>query len=216
MDDYPPRMPAVGPGQPNPYGGPVPPSFPADLAEPPTREPEWTKDGTYLVVRASTIDTTTWDRVTLGEQEHAVGRWKISGSGLDKPNDPHHEPQDPDLAADPTGTTTPLASHVRKTNPRGGDEDQRRRLFRRGYPLIGAGLDGAQRGLVFAAFARTITTQFEFITRGWTINPDFPAPGTSVDALRRFEAQVLCGGYFFAPPLSFVTKPWSWVLPASA
>lgn len=123
MDDYPPRMPAVGPGQPNPYGGPVPPSFPADLAEPPTREPEWTKDGTYLVVRASTIDTTTWDRVTLGEQEHAVGRWKISGSGLDKPNDPHHEPQDPDLAADPTGTTTPLASHVRKTNPRGGDED---------------------------------------------------------------------------------------------
>lgn len=51
------------------------------------------------------------------------------------------------------------------------------------------------------------------ITRGWTNNPDFPARGTGVDALRRFDAQVLCGGYFFAPPLRFTTKPGSWVLP---
>ena len=187
MDDYPPKAPPVGPGQPNPYGGPVPPSFPPDLHDPPTREPDWTKDGTYLVVRASTIDTTAWDRVTLREQENFVGRFKVSGSGLDKPDDPHAAPLDPDLAADPAGAITPLASHVRKTNPRGGEEDKRRRIFRRGYPLIGAGVNGAQRGLVFAAFARTITTQFEFITRGWTINPDFPAPGAGVDMLRRFE-----------------------------
>jgi len=210
MDDYPPQVPMIGPGQPNPYGGPQPPTFPSDLSIPPTREPEWMKDGSYLVVRASTIDTQVWDQNTLRDQEHAVGRWKVSGSGLDQSDDPSVAPVDPNLLADPTGQITPLNSHVRKTNPRGGDEDRRRRLFRRGYPLISAAATGTQRGLVFAAFARTITTQFEFVTRAWTINENFPVPGAGIDALRRFEQQVLCGGYFFVPPLQRGNQPWSW------
>jgi deferrochelatase/peroxidase EfeB len=85
--DYPPRVPSFDPGQPSPYG-PQPPTFPADLRNPPTREPDWTKGGSYLVARASVIDTGAWDDRPLGEQEHVIGRFKVSGSGLDKPDDP--------------------------------------------------------------------------------------------------------------------------------
>jgi deferrochelatase/peroxidase EfeB len=208
---YPPRVPAIGPS--NPYGGLQPPSFPPDLHDPPAREPDWCCGGSYAVVRASTIDTTTWDDRALGDQERIVGRWKVSGSALDKLDDPSVPPADPDFTADPSGATTPVTAHIRKANPRGPD-DAARRLFRRGYPLILANVDRTLRGLVFVAFARTITTQFEFATRAWTANPDFPSPGAGLDALRAFEA-VLCGGYFFVPPLQRANQPWSWVIPAA-
>jgi deferrochelatase/peroxidase EfeB len=210
--NYPPQVPAIDPGQPSPYGGgSLPPSFPADLRQPPTTEPEWTRHGTYLVVRASTIDTTGWDARALGEQEHIVGRWKVSGSALDAPDDPTSPTTEPNFTADPVGAITPVAAHIRKSNPRGpGDAD--RRIFRRGYPLIQATLAGQQRGLLFACFGRTITTQFEFITCAWTTNPNFPRPNDGVDTLRAFE-HVLCGGYFFVPPVTNAAKPWTWVVP---
>jgi deferrochelatase/peroxidase EfeB len=163
-------------------------------------------------VRASTVDTAGWDRRPLGEQERTVGRFKLSGSGLDRANDPQQPPQDPDFAGDAAGTTTPFTAHIRKANPR-TPGDEARRVFRRGYPLVLADVEETKRGLVFVVFARTITTQFEFITRAWTANKDFPFPGAGVDALRAFE-QVLCGGYFFAPPLDHAEQPWSWHLPA--
>jgi deferrochelatase/peroxidase EfeB len=210
MDDMPPRLPAVDPNQP-PYGQPSPPAFPDDLREPPSHEPDWTKHGSYAVVRASTIHIADWDQLPLGEQEHVVGRWKVSGSGLDRPDDPLQLPAEP-VFADADGTTTPLSAHVRKANPRGPD-DALRRIFRRGYPLImPTAAQGVMRGLIFVCFARTLTTQFEFITRAWTANKDFPRPEAGVDAFRRFET-VLCGGYFFVPPLRNGHKPWSWVLP---
>lgn len=209
--DYPPQFPPQDPNQPNPYGGPQPPQFPPDLRPPPTMEPSWAKNGTYAVVRASVINTPDWDRRTLGEQEHTVGRWKVSGSALDSPDDPAQPPAEPNFTADPDGTVTPLAAHVRKANPRGpGDAD--RRVFRRGYPLIQATVQGQLRGLVFVCFGRTITTQFEFITRAWTTNPNFPRPGAGVDLLRQFET-VLGRGYFFVPPLRHARQPWSWVVP---
>jgi deferrochelatase/peroxidase EfeB len=212
VGEYPPQVPPLQPGQPNPYGGGTqPPNFPPNLRTPPTSEPAWTKDGSYLVVRASLIDTTSWDDRTLGDQERIIGRWKVSGSALDKADDPTHEPADPDFAADPSGAITPVTSHIRKANPRGPD-DQKRRLFRRGYPLVLANVDAIRRGLIFAAYARTITTQFEFITRAWTANADFPFPSAGVDALRALES-VLCGGYFFVPPLGRSTQPWSWIVP---
>lgn len=166
-----------------------------------------------MVVRASVIDTGSWDKRSLGEQEHTVGRFKVSGSALDKPDDPTQPPGDPDYAADPTGATTPVTAHIRKANPRTPD-DAKRRLFRRGYPLVVAEVEATKRGLVFVSFARTITTQFEFITRAWTTNPNFPFPEAGIDALRAFET-VLCGGYFFVPPLTRPSQPWSWVVPAA-
>jgi deferrochelatase/peroxidase EfeB len=212
VSTYPPQTPLAGPSQ---YGQPDPPSFPSDLRQPPAREPDWTKNGSYAVVRASLIGISTWDGRPLGEQEHTVGRWKVSGSSLDHPDDPTQPPAEPDFASDPSGSVTPLTAHIRRANPRGPD-DASRRIFRRGYPLVLPTVDGMTRGLVFVCFGRTITTQFEFITRGWTTNPNFPTPNAGVDAFRQFETTVLSGGYFFVPPLSNGSQPWSWVIPAAA
>ena len=212
IGSYPPKEPILTPGQPSPYGGPVPPTFPPDLQAPPPREPQWIKNGTYMTVRASTFDAKAWDRRSLGEQEHVVGRFKVSGQPLDAPDDPIAPITDPNFGADPTGTITPTNSHIRKANPRGPGDEQRR-IFRRGYPLVtAAGAGGVQHGLAFICFGRTITTQFEFITRAWTVNPDFPTPGTGPDRLREIET-VLCGGYYFVPPLTNANHPWSFAHP---
>lgn len=201
------------PGQPNPYGQPQGPQFPPDLRDRPAREPDWTKCGTYCVVRASALDTARWDREPLGTQEQVIGRFKVSGASLDLTDDPAQLDQPPAFASNPADVRVALNAHVRKANPRTA-EDRPRQVFRRGYPLIDASLNGLRRGLVFVCFARTISTQFEFITRAWTTNPDFPTPGTGPDPLRAYE-QVLCGGYFFVAPIASPNKPWSWILPPS-
>ncbi|MEA2188190.1 MAG: deferrochelatase/peroxidase EfeB [Solirubrobacteraceae bacterium] len=95
-------------------------------------EPKWIENGTYMTGRASTFDAGAWDRRSLGEQEHVVGRFKVSGQPLDSPDDPNAPITDPNFGADPTGTITPTNSHIRKANPRGPGDEQRR-IFRRGY-----------------------------------------------------------------------------------
>lgn len=207
----PPYPPLPTPGT-NQYGQPQPPQFPTGLRPPPPQEPQWAKDGTYVAVRASTIDFSTWDSLNLGVQEHTIGRFKASGQPLSAPESPMQPIGEPEFTNDPQGATTPLTAHIRKANPR-GPEDQTRRIFRRGYPLLTAAPpEGLRRGLVFIAFARSLSTQFEFIVRAWTNNPDFPTPGAGTDALRSFET-VLCGGYFFIPPLEDPCQGSSWVLP---
>jgi Dyp-type peroxidase family len=207
VSTYPPLpQPGAQPGYPG-----TGPSFPGDLRPPPTREPGWVKDGTYMVVRSSVIDTTRWDDQTLGEQERIVGRFKFSGASLDLTDDPARVDDEPAFAANQADLRVALASHVRKSNPRRA-EDLPRRVFRRGYPLVTATVDGMQRGLVFVCFGRSISTQFEFIERAWLVNPHFPEANTGVDLLRQFES-VLCGGYFFVPAVRHARQPWSWVVP---
>jgi deferrochelatase/peroxidase EfeB len=214
MGDMPPRVPPTDPSQPPPYGQPTPPVFPDDLREPPHQEPNWAKNGSYVVVRVSKVDMSDWDRESLGSQEHTIGRWKVSGSALDHADDPTQPPAEPTFA-DADRSITPLNAHIRKANPR-GPNDGLRRIFRRGYPLVTPTPDqGVTRGLVFIGFARTISSQFEFITRAWTANPNFPRPDAGVDAFRRLEA-VLCGGYFFVPAIKNAHEPWSWILPPQA
>jgi deferrochelatase/peroxidase EfeB len=179
---------------------------------PPTSEPDWTAGGTYLVIRGSVIDMNSWDASVLGAQEHAIGRWKYSGNALDQADDDSVPIADPAFSADPEGGITPLTAHIRKANPRGPDDDGRR-IFRRGYPLVMPLTSGMQLGLTFVCFGRSITTQFEFITRAWTTNNDFPHPSAGVDTFRSFE-HVLAGGYFFVPPLEREREPWSWILPS--
>lgn len=206
---YPP-LPTPGANQ---YNQPAPPQFPTGLRAPPPPEPQWCKDGTYVAVRASTIDFSSWDSLNLGVQEHTIGRFKGSGQPLSAAEAPTQPLAEPEFTNDPQGATTPLTAHIRKANPR-GPEDQSRRIFRRGYPLLSAAPpEGLRRGLVFIAFARSLSTQFEFIVRAWTNNPDFPTPGAGIDSLRSFET-VLCGGYFFIPPLENACQGSSWVLPS--
>jgi deferrochelatase/peroxidase EfeB len=191
------------------------PTYPDDLAPVPTREPDWTRGGSYMTVRVSVFDTTPWDDLSQEEQEGAVGRFKVSGASLDLRDDPALVDTPPAYADDQYNLTVPLDAHVRKANPRRSPEDKMRRPYRHGFPIIGPATGGLQRGLAFIAFARTISTQFEFIFRAQLRNPNFPRPGAGIDQLLfgALSETVLCGGYYFVPPLEESTKPWTWRLP---
>ena len=214
---YPPHPPTQ-PGATGPYGttttGPI---FPADLAPVPTSEPEWTRHGTYMTVRVSTFDTTPWDDRTQDEQELAVGRFKVSGASRDLQDESRFLNAEPAYVANQGNVDVPLDAHTRKANPRRSDDAQRR-LFRRGYPVVGAAPGGMQRGLAFISFARSISTQFEFIFRAWLRNPDFPQQGAGLDRLlfNVLPETVLCGGYYFVPPVRKSNEPWTWALPDTA
>lgn len=199
------------------YGPSNQPTFPADLRHPPASEPAWTKDGSYLVARISVNALPTWDSTALQVQEQTIGRTKVRGISLDL-IDAAHEDAHPDtvpaFATNPELTAVALDAHIRKANPRGPGDEQRR-IYRRGYPLYEGGDGAIRRGLVFLCYGRTLSTQFEFITCGWTTNPNFPAPGTGVDLLRAFDSDVLAGGYYFVPPLDDHRHPWSWHIPAA-
>lgn len=194
------------------YGGDPGTAFPPDLRDRPAVEPDWTKDGTYMVVRGSLQNITPWDDLTLGEQEQIIGRFKYSGAFLDLEDQPNLVMKPPAFETDQTNVTVPHNSHVRKVNPR-QPEDASRRIFRRGYPLVVASGAGIGRGLLFISFARSISTQFEFIFRAWMRNPNFPQPGAGNDRLLEFDQTVVAGGYFFVPPITNKNKPWTWRLP---
>jgi deferrochelatase/peroxidase EfeB len=111
--------------------------------------------------------------------------------------------------------TVALTAHVRKANPRRSQEDLARRVFRRGYPVIESADGGMRRGLAFITFARTISTQFEFMVRGWLRNPDFLDQGAGIDQLvGALPETVLGGGYYFVPAVQ--RQPWTWILPDAA
>ena len=186
--------------------------LPGDLRPPPSIEPEWTKFGSYMVVRASLQNITAWDDRTLGEQEATIGQFKFTGAFLDLSDDPARLGEAPAFRADPTNVVVPVTAHVRKVNPRRPD-DAKRRIFRRGYPIVLPDTGGMRRGLLFICFGRTISTQFEFIMRAWMKNENFPAPGAGKDRLLEFDDTVLLGGYYFAPPVQNRNEPWTWILP---
>jgi deferrochelatase/peroxidase EfeB len=216
VGDYPENPPVEPPAEKTEYGQQPGkgPHFPPDLHGKPTGEPEWTKDGSYMTVRVSKFETRAWDELSQNDQEASVGRFKVSGASLDLADEAVDLEKDPAFEADQTDVKVPVSAHIRKANPRGGEIDAKRRIFRRGYPLIGPGVGELQRGLIFIAFARTISTQFEFIVRGWMRNNDFPTQGAGVDPLfGKVGETILGGGYYFVPPLEKKTEPWTWKLP---
>lgn len=201
-------------GQPSQYGPSNQPVFPPDLRPFTGTEPAWARNGSYLAARVSVTDLPTWDAQALSDQEATIGRHKTSGISLDLDNTPGATAATPPaFASDQTNEQVAVAAHIRRANPRGSADDLARRIFRRGYPLYEGGSPTLRRGLVFLAYGRTISTQFEFIFRGWLNNPDFPTPGAGVDRLRRFDTHVLAGGYYFVPPLDDEHKPWTWHVP---
>jgi deferrochelatase/peroxidase EfeB len=217
VGDYP-RNPETQPTEPSPYnggGGGEGPRFP-DLHPVPDHEPEWTRLGTYMTLRVSTFPAAGWDARPQTEQQEDVGRWKVGGAPLDRAEgaDPEEAPA---FEGDQGATGVLANAHIRKANPR-GPEDLPRRIFRRGYPLVGGGKGDLQRGLIFISFGRTLTTQFEFITRAWIRNPDFPRPNAGIDRLldqQALKETILGGGYYFVPALEKKTQPWTWKLPSS-
>jgi Dyp-type peroxidase family len=89
--------------------------------------------------------------------------------------------------SDPTGSSCPVTSHMRRANPRdtldphytspdkkswdGSALVNRRRILRRGLPYgpwqYGAPIDGQERGIVFMAICSSLFRQFEFVQQQW-------------------------------------------------
>ncbi|WP_328446209.1 Dyp-type peroxidase [Streptomyces sp. NBC_00386] len=182
--------------------------------------PEWADNGSFQVVRRLAQDVPGWWAQVAAQLKvlrkakvvpdeataewlaaRLVGRWR---SGTPVAKCPHADTPDNALASqdndfgyrnDPEGFTTPLFSHLRKTNPRDGLQEKpgagplpekpvmdRRRIIRRGTPY-GAPFDPASdgpggpdhpRGLVFVCYQSDLVEQFEFIQKMWIDNVDFP------------------------------------------
>jgi Dyp-type peroxidase family len=178
--------------------------------------PAWMDNGSFQVVRRLEQDVPGWwAQVTASLRElvdkkavpegagnewlaaRMIGRWR-SGASVDKCpmkpiSTPDGEPDnDFDYSDDPDGYTTPLFSHLRKTNPRGGLVDgervdekfmDARRIMRRGAPYgqpfdptsdDEAASPDASRGLLFVCYQADLVGQFEFIQADWVNDPDFP------------------------------------------
>jgi Dyp-type peroxidase family len=209
-------QPPPQPGQPGYGTGAQGPIFPA-MRPAPTHEPSWCAQGTYCFVQAVTMEMKSWDHTALASQEQVIGRFKLSGASLDLTDDDARRTEDPAFVTNPALETVAVAAHVRKVNPRAVADDLKRRVFRRGYPLIVSdGTGPTQRGLVFESFSRSTSTQIEFILKGWMFNKDFPRPDVGKDALVAFFSATLCGGYYFVPGLAHRHDPTSWVLPPAA
>ena len=167
-------------------------------------------NGTYLVFRKLAQDVgALWqyfaaqaEALGLDRTEGAtwlaakvVGRWP-SGA----PVVMTHERDDPELAAannfmyladDPDGLRCPIASHIRRANPRDARDGNaktslkvvnRHRILRRGRSwgpptTIADALAGRAspdpRGLYFIGLGASIARGFEFIQQSWLVNPGF-------------------------------------------
>ncbi|HYH94772.1 hypothetical protein [Hyalangium sp.] len=130
-------------------------------------------------------------------------------------------------AKDPEGYGCPVASHIRRANPRDAlppnaelsrQVSRRHRILRRGMTYA----EGTDRGMIFIGINANIARQFEFLQQTWLNNSKFGGryverdplvthgAGTitlprqpirrCVDGIERFVT-MKGGGYFFLPGL---------------
>jgi deferrochelatase/peroxidase EfeB len=166
-------------------------------------EPPWCLRGSYLVYRKIREHMPIWEALQTDEKQQIIGREEESGLPLGQTDltPDFFNPKVPSLVA--------LNAHIRKVQPRRPEPDQfgindlERRFLRRPYPFFD-GLDPtgqAINGLQFIAFMKSIQQQFEHVVNMWQMNPDFPVPGTGIDALyAKGILSTIDGGYYFCPP----------------
>ncbi|OWJ71983.1 deferrochelatase/peroxidase EfeB [Haematobacter massiliensis] len=150
-------------------------------------EPDWARGGSYQAVRIVRTLVERWDRTPLGEQERIVGRTKMTGAPLDRPDGT--ETDVPDYALDAEGARTALNSHIRLANPRdAGSADQL--MLRRPFNYVNGVLKNGQldQGLLFIAWQADLERAFVAVQHRLDGEP-----------LEEYIKPV-GGGYFFALP----------------
>ncbi len=176
-------------------------------------EPPWAANGCYLAWRKIRENLPLWESINTSNQEQMIGRSKATGLPVSRQttgdvSPETGKPMTPIYSGPQDTRDGALTAHIRKVQPRreGADlmgvEDLQRRFLRRGYPYF-EGLDSFGQvscGLLFLGFMRNLRKQFEWPVQNWQTNPDFPVPGTGIDAL--YGSGVLSnvdGGYYFCP-----------------
>ena len=104
----------------------------------------------------------------------------------------------PTSAGDALGLICPHAAHIRRAYPRDATTAdfseaniETHRLLRRAIPFGDPFPAPGDRGLLFLAYQTSFERQFEFVTRAWLNNPNFPDSGDGHDPIvgQNFESQ---------------------------
>jgi deferrochelatase/peroxidase EfeB len=145
-------------------------------------EQGWVAGGSFMAVRVIQLATRLWDADPVVEQERIIGR-RRDGGWLDG----SEAFEEPDFAGDPEGVITPLASHVRRANPRDGSFEPR--MLRRSWNYsMDLPSGGVEDGLVFMSFQADLGAGFAGVQRRLA--------GQDLDRYLLTTG----GGYYFVPP----------------
>ena len=129
-------------------------------------EAEFWADGSFLAVRRMPVDRARFDALLAGDscpglRDRTLLAAKVIGRMPDgTPLAPAYGPNNFTYDGDKQGAACPLASHVRRANPRRGDPP---RIMRRGMsfgPPMGPP-DGLERGTFFMAYCADLAEQYE-------------------------------------------------------
>lgn len=140
-------------------------------------EPRWLAEGCYLAYLKIEQNVDAFTGLGQPNQEAIMGRRTDDGSRLDLA--PGSDARTEQAFADPS--TPAPNSHVRKTGPRGSLHDQTT-IFRRGVPYVEEDGGTIRFGLQFVSYQASLD-DFDVVLNKWMLNPDFPTPGASQDAL---------------------------------
>mgnify|MGYP000147397097 CR=1 FL=1 len=187
------------------------------------------KNGSYLVVRQLEQDVRQfWDTMLKLENNDIekaitlaskmVGRWPNGNSLIHADKADEKALPDSEInkfnfyQEDQHGYKCPLGSHIRRSNPRDGLDNQpqesldmvnKHRILRRGRPygkpitenlntteIVKATDDAQQRGLMFLCFNTDISRQFEFVQHTWANNGKFDGMYNDVDTIIGVQGSV--------------------------
>lgn len=146
-------------------------------------EPSWAVGGTYVAVRIIRILVEFWATAALVRQEQIFGRHRESGAPLGQQT----ETEEPAFERDQSDVGVPLASHIRRANPRTPGSA---RILRQGFSYLnGVDAEGTlDQGLLFVAMQKSLRRGFVEVQARLDGEPleDYVRP--------------VGGGFFFALP----------------